>query len=458
MTLARGTAGSVAAPEGARPRSHRRRSALSGRGDGFLRKSGKFFTGTLLRTIAQGALFVLLAREMPIDTYGLFVGITALIAVVSPFASAGAPSLIFQSYADSPSDWPRHLARGLLLTLVFGAGATVLVTAAGVAIWGAQVSVVAVACLAFADLVAWRLVEVVAASVQARGQVFLASVIPALLHVCRLAGALALGIAAAEPMTLYGWATLSAVISAVISVLVIGFGLRGAGGFGFDIRGALGQARTGMLFAVGLSAQTVYNDLDKVMLSRLSTPESAAIYAAAYRVVDFAYTPGRSMAAVAYPKFFEAGRDGTRAAFALTRRLLPRYLMFSAPASLALVAFAWTMPYVFGAEFAAAETALQGLSALLVLKALHYLAADTLSGSRMQGRRTVCQIAVGVVNALLNVWLIPAYGWQGAVVSSLVCDALLCVLLWGCLAAALRRQPPGDAVPAAGPTPSRERA
>ena len=73
-----------------------------------------------------------------------------------------------------------------------------------------------------------------------------------------------------------------------------------------------------MLFAVGLSAQTVYNDLDKVMLSKLGTTESAAIYAAAYRVVDFAYTPARSMAAVAYPNFFEAGRNGPRAALRLT--------------------------------------------------------------------------------------------------------------------------------------------
>ncbi|MEU4642404.1 oligosaccharide flippase family protein [Micromonospora sp. NPDC023814] len=443
MTLAQGTAGPAQDQDDRRrrPGSHRRSSAIGGRGDSFLRKSGKFFTGTLLRTVAQGVLFVLLAREMPIGTYGLFVGVTALIALVSPFASAGAPSLIFQNYADSPAEWPRHLARGLLLSTVFGAGATVLVTAAGVAIWGAQVSVVDVACLAFADLVAWRLVEVVAASVQARGRVFVASIIPAVLHVARLAGAVALGLAGPDPMTLHTWAVTSAALSAVIGLLVIGYGLRGSGGFPFDSRGAFAQARAGMLFAVGLSAQTVYNDLDKVMLSRLSTPESAAIYAAAYRVVDFAYTPGRSMAAVAYPKFFEAGRDGPRAAFALTRRLLPRYLGFAVPASLSLVAFAWVMPYVFGTEFAAAETALQGLSALLVLKAIHYLAADTLSGSRMQGRRTVCQIVVGVVNAGLNVWLIPAYGWQGAVVSSLVCDALLGILLWGCLLASLRRHP-----------------
>ncbi|WP_158566465.1 lipopolysaccharide biosynthesis protein [Micromonospora craterilacus] len=440
MTLVPGEADRPAADERDRQprRSRWRWSSVVGRGDGFLHRSGKFLTGNLLRTLAQGALFVLLAREMPIDTYGLFVGVTALIAVVSPFASAGAPSLIIQNYADSPSDWPRHLLRGLFLSTVFGSAATVLVAAAGLAIWGAHIGLVDLLCLAFADLVAWRLIEAVGASFHVRGRIMLAAVIPALLHICRLVGAVVLAMSEG-PVTLHGWATISAVISVVVCLPVVLGGLRGAAGRALSIRGSLQQVRTGMLFAVGLSAQSVYNDSDKVMLSRLGTPESAAIYAAAYRVVDLAYTPGRSMSAVAYPRFFEAGRDGPRAAQRMALKLVPRFLAFSVPASLLLVAFAWMMPLVFGADFEAAVPALQGLSALLVLKSLHYLAADALSGARMQGRRTVCQIGVGVLNALLNLWLIPAYGWQGAIVSSLACDALLAVLLWGCLAAAVRR-------------------
>ncbi|MEV2240715.1 polysaccharide biosynthesis C-terminal domain-containing protein [Micromonospora sp. NPDC049891] len=416
------------------------RPPTAGRGDGFLRKSGTFFTGTLLRTLAQGALFVLLAREMELDTYGLFVGVTALIAVVSPFASAGAPSLIMQNHADSPTEWDRHLVRGLFVSMVFGCAATVLVSAAGLAIWGVDVGLVDLLCLAFADLVAWRLIEAVAASIQVRGRILLAALVPALLHLCRLAAALVLALSPG-PIALHDWAVASAVISTVVCMPVLLGGLRGAHHGALRFAGSLAQARTGMMFAVGLSAQSVYNDSDKVMLSRLSTPENAAIYAAAYRVVDLAYTPLRSMSAIAYPRFFQAGRNGPREALRLARRLLPRFLAFSAPMSLLLVAFAWMMPLVFGADFAAAVPALQWLSVLLVLKSLHYLAADALSGARMQGRRTVCQIGIGVANALLNLWLIPAYGWQGAIVSSLVCDALLAILLWGCLAVSVRRDP-----------------
>ncbi|MFE9202079.1 lipopolysaccharide biosynthesis protein [Micromonospora sp. NPDC007230] len=442
MTVADRTAGQV----GAEPPAAAPVRPAAGRGDGFLRKSGKFLTGTLLRTVAQGALFVLLAREMSIDKYGLFVGVTALVAVVSPFASAGAPSLIIQNFADSPSDWPRHLARGLFLSTIFGSGATVLVAAAGLAIWGADVGLVDLLCLAFADLVAWRLIEAVGASIHVRGRVLLASLLPAFLHLSRLAGAVALAMSGG-PITLHGWATTSVVLSVVVCLPVVLGGLRGAGHGALSVRGSLTQARTGMLFAVGLSAQSIYNDIDKVMLSRIGTAESAAIYAAAYRVVDLAYTPARSMGAIAYPRFFEAGRDGPRGALRMARGLLPRFLAFSVPVSLLLVALAWMMPLVFGPDFEAATPALQGLSALLVLKSLHYLAADALSGARLQGRRTVCQISVGVINVLLNLWLIPTYGWQGAIASSLVCDALLAILLWGCLAAAVRRDPAGTPAP-----------
>ncbi|MFV2102838.1 lipopolysaccharide biosynthesis protein [Micromonospora sp. LOL_024] len=439
----RTAAGNTNQPTSAQRHADRRPwSALVGRRDGFLHRSGKFFTGTLLRTLAQGALFVLLAREMPISTYGVFVGVTALIALVSPFASAGAPSLIIQSYADSPSDWPRHLSRGLFLSTAFGSAATVLVAAAGLAIWGAGVGLVDLLCLAFADLVAWRLIEAVAASIQVRGRILLAAIVPALLHLARLAGAVALA-TEEGPITLHGWAMTSFLLSVAVGLPVILGGLRGADRDATSLQGSFDQARVGMLFAIGLSAQSVYNDVDKVMLSRLSTPESAAIYAAAYRVVDLAYTPARSMSAIAYPGFFEAGRDGPRETLRMARGLLPRFLAFGVPVSLLLVTFAWMMPLVFGSDFEAATPALQGLSALLVLKGLHYLAADALSGARLQGRRTFCQMGVGVLNVLLNLWLIPAYGWQGAIVSSLVCDALLAVLLWGCLVTAVRRDPAG---------------
>jgi O-antigen/teichoic acid export membrane protein len=48
------------------------------------------------------------------------------------------------------------------------------------------------------------------------------------------------------------------------------------------------------------------------------------------------------------------------------------------------------------------------------------------------------QIAIAVGNVLLNLALIPTYGYRGAIVASLLSDGLLAVLLWGVVLIKLR--------------------
>jgi O-antigen/teichoic acid export membrane protein len=42
-----------------------------------------------------------------------------------------------------------------------------------------------------------------------------------------------------------------------------------------------------------------------------------------------------------------------------------------------------------------------------------------------EGTRTLIQIHVTAFNVLINLWIIPAYGWRGAVWSSTASDGLL---------------------------------
>ena len=96
------------------------------------------------------------------------------------------------------------------------------------------------------------------------------------------------------------------------------------------------------------------------------------------------------------------------------------------------------IPIVLGAEYAQSVGAIQMLAALPLLRWIHYLAADSLTGAGHHGARTVCQIGVAMINVGLNLWLITAYSWAGAVMSSLICDGLLAVLLWGVVVAIVR--------------------
>ena len=72
--------------------------------------------------------------------------------------------------------------------------------------------------------------------------------------------------------------------------------------------------------ALAARALTIYNDIDKIMLSKLSDLASTGVYAAAYRIIDVSLTPVRSLVAAAYPQFFRKGVPGRMRA---TYRLCP---------------------------------------------------------------------------------------------------------------------------------------
>jgi O-antigen/teichoic acid export membrane protein len=166
------------------------------------------------------------------------------------------------------------------------------------------------------------------------------------------------------------------------------------------------------------------------MLVQLSTLDAAGIYAAAYRLIDVAFLPIRSLLWAAYPSFFRHGKDGVAATTKYARRLLPRACSYSLLACLALFLGAPIVPHLLGAEYARTTVALRWLAPLPLLKTLHYFVADSLTGAGLQGLRTALQVGVAVFNILLNFWLIPAYSWRGAAWSSLASDGMLALSLW----------------------------
>jgi O-antigen/teichoic acid export membrane protein len=97
------------------------------------------------------------------------------------------------------------------------------------------------------------------------------------------------------------------------------------------------------------------------------------------------------------------------------------------------------IPHILGSEYGRSVEALRWLALLPLLKSIHHLTADALTGAGYQGLRTSIQISVAVMNVGINLWLIPAYGWRGAAWSSLASDGLLAVIMVACLSILIRR-------------------
>jgi O-antigen/teichoic acid export membrane protein len=185
-----------------------------------------------------------------------------------------------------------------------------------------------------------------------------------------------------------------------------------------------------VFFSVAGSATTIYNDIDKIMLSRLADLAATGVYGAAYRVIDVTMTPVRSLAAAAYPHFFRQGVGGVARTYPYALSLIAKTSIYGAVASAGLWLTAPILPYILGNQYQAVVSAVRWLALIPLLRCIHSFMADALSGAGLQPIRTGIQVLVALINIGLNAVILPRYSWRGAAWTSLGCDGLLVVLFW----------------------------
>jgi O-antigen/teichoic acid export membrane protein len=390
------------------------------------------------RACLQGAYFILLARVLGVRDFGAFAGITALVAIVQPFGSLGTMNLLIMHVALDRSTARAAFSTACVVTVGASLCIGAVLIAAAPAITPAAITRVIVLQVVVADLLGARLVDIAGAVYQAQDRMVRTTLFPLVLHAARLVAAIILVVVPAQ-VTLERWTFAYVAASAVVTVVILASVVRDVGLARPDLRHYRSEWGVGTQFSIGLMAQSIYNDIDKSMLARMSTLEAAGIYSAAYRIVDLSFMPMRALLAASYARFFRHGADGLAASVAFTRSLARPGIAYCLFASLMLFASADFVPLVLGHAYAPSVTALRWLSLLPLLKACHYLAADALTGAMLQATRTAWQVAVAASNVLLNLWLIPAYSWRGAVAASVFSDGVLAVALWLVVRARLRR-------------------
>ena len=405
------------------------------------------------------AYFVVIARALGADGYGAFVGTVALVALVAPFASIGAGNLLVKHVSRSRDNFQRYWGGALSTTVLSGLVLAVAVILGARIFLPPTIPLSLVVCVAAGDLLFARLIDISGQAFQAHERLSRTAQFPVMMSVLRLAAAgLMVVFGHPTPARWAGWYVASSAIGALLTVTIA---WRELGKPAWVLGYPASELREGTYFATGLSAQSVYNDIDKSMLARLSTLEATGIYGAAYRVIEVGFVPVRALLAAAYPRFFRQGAGGARASLAVSRQLLPIAGSYAAAAGIAMYLAAPLLPDILGADYRASVGAVRILAILPLLKTIHYFAADALSGAGYQGRRTVIQVVIAAFNIGVNIPLILWASWRGAAWSSLASDGLLAVLLWWTLLAMCRREarargaadPPHMAMAVAGGTP-----
>jgi O-antigen/teichoic acid export membrane protein len=380
--------------------------------------------GQGLRLVIQALYFVVIARSLGVSGYGAFIGVVALVAIVSPFGDLGSGCLLVKNVSRDKSLFPSYLGTALVTTAAASSALFLAVLALSHFTLPLGIPLTLVLLVSGSDLLGLNIITICALSFQSFDRLDWTAAINVMLSIGRLAVALILVGMYRHPSPLqWSYAYFcSTVVVAIVGALLV-FAKLGAPRFRWQ--SAPGESREGLYFSASLSAQTIYNNLDKAMLARMGTLEATGIYGAAYRLIDVSFVPVSSLVAASFSNFFRAGTAGISAILSYAKPLLLRALLYSFLATAILLTCAGMVPYILGAEYARTVEALRWLSVLPILKALHYFFTNALTGAGYQALRARIQAGVAVFNVLINLWLIPAYSWRGAAWSSIASDGLL---------------------------------
>ena len=384
--------------------------------------------GAFVRLGVQGLYFVMVARSLGPSQYGAFVGVSALIGILFPFATLGTGNLMVQSVARDRTSFSKSWGNAICVTGISSGVLLAFVLLVSHLVLSREIPLLLVALVGIADMFLLGVVTLAGRAFQSFEQLDQTSRLNVVLTITRATAALLLVVFVRNPGAMI-WSAFYCASSGVAALYSFACVHRRLGppavAFGLLRR----KLREGFYFAVSLSSQTIYNNIDQTMLTRLSTLDAVGIYATAYRIVDTAFQPVSALLASSYARFFQHGADGLAGTTRFAKRLLPFSTAYGVLSGVGLVLAAPLLPMVLGQSYARSVEALWWLSPIVLMRSVHYFLADSLTGAGYQGARTAVQLLIAALNVLLNLWVIPAYGWRGAAWASLASDGMLAVCL-----------------------------
>lgn len=380
------------------------------------------------RLLIQGVYFVLLARVFGVEQFGMYMGSAALVSVFFPFSGIGAGNVLIQEVARKPSSLPVYWGNALLLSGVSGIGFAAILGFAGAWLLP-TVPVTLVITLAFAELVFGRMIETVGQIFQALERLDRTAQLNIGLGATRMAAALCF-VAMSQNVSPAAWGYWYLSASAVVALSAGVIAARQYGVPRMHMALLVSKLKQGLYFSIGMASQSIYAEIDKTMLARISTFDDTGIYSAATRVIGLAFAPIRSLLYSTYARFFRQGQAGLAGTLLLVRRFLPFSVAYGLVVGGVLYITAPLIPFVLGDGYHSAVNAIRWLALVPLCQGIHYFLADALTGAGYQGARTTNQIVTALFNVLLNLVLIPRYSWRGAALATLLSEATLGLLLW----------------------------
>ena len=400
----------------------------------------------LFNIVMQAAYFIIIARLLGRENYGMFIAITAVANLVFPFVPLGSEHLLIKNVSVDRSTFNTNWGNGLILSTANGTIFTIILLLLSPIIFPEGVPWVSVLLILVADLICLALLDLGYKSLMATNMINKTAQLGVLSTCGKLLAALSLVVFFPNP-TVATWSYLyftSSIVMATITILLITKMLGVPRPVLSELKSNIVQ---GFYFSISTSANNINANLDKSMLSKISGVGATGIYASAYRFIDVGNTPLLALFGATYTRFFQHGASGIRGSLGFAKKLLPILSLYAVATVIGFWLLAPFIPAILGEDYSDAVEALLWLSPLPAIATFQYLAADTLTGSGNQKSRSVVQVGAAVINVVLNIILIPLFSWKGAACATLISDSLRLICLWLIVFVLYRRESKQDYSP-----------
>lgn len=386
--------------------------------------------GLGLRTLGQAVVFLIIVRFLSVEEYGAYSAVLALAMSLSWFTGLGSSAIMLRDTSRSPElfakSWGTTVAIFLITLPVAGILYALLARLLLPIIdWGVII------CFGLAEICFIQVVHVVMQVYQGHERMGRAARMQFIQIVPRLIAALifsliSLTLILNERLFVWSWLYLLSTMAAAAYAL-----WRLHLDLAVDLKpqweGIIYPLREGWPYAIGSAASKVYVDIDKLMLARLAGLEPAGIYAAAYRLVDIASLPLASLSIAVVPRFFRAGGEGISSALRYALRLLPVPAAYAAAVGIVLHLFAEFSPWLLGPGYSKATEALRWLAWMPLVSLPRTLLQLTMICADHQRSSLLILLGGAIFNVLCNLWMIPRWGWQGAVAATYAAELFMTV-------------------------------
>jgi O-antigen/teichoic acid export membrane protein len=342
--------------------------------------------------------------------------------MVTPLAGLGGPNILLKNVSRSKDSLSTNWGNGIVLILLSGGLFTLALLGLGPTIVGRHTGM-SILLLSVSELLLGRIGELAGFAFIALSRIRETALINIYASVSKVVCVVALSMVKSNPTVedwavAYFWGSLVCAAYAFLRVLSIS-------GMSFDLSLFREELVEGSYFAIGTSAATIYNDIDKTMLARLADLTSTGIYGAAYKIIDVSMAPIRAMTASAYAEFFRRGAEGPHATLEYANKLIRRSAPYGFLILIGLLLAAPILPMALGKGYYDSIEAVRWLAIIPLIRCGHSFLGDAISGAGFQGYRATAQTVVAVVNIALNVHFIRHWGWRGAAWTSVLSDGLL---------------------------------